>query len=155
MVFLHYGTVCPPSPLAASSISLHRLKSNNHCNLILNKVKCTRAHKTLAYYSQWISNKGMKHELRATGATPGFVLCAADLFSQISSLKMFGQNLSDCLGLLYSRRDRRACPKPRAGNRKQNRGGFLSCLRATGRGDCERAEGRMGTVKVLIYWVFL
>lgn len=97
----------------------------------------------------------MKHELRATGATPGFVLCAADLFSPISSLKMFGRNLSDCLGLLYSRQDRRARPKPRAGNRKQNRGGFLSCLRATGRGDCERAEGRMGTVKVLIYWVFL
>lgn len=49
----------------------------------------------------WASNTGMKRELSVMDAPPGFVLSRADLFLQISYLKMFGWNLSDCLGLLY------------------------------------------------------
>lgn len=75
----------------------------------------------------------MKHELRATGAlvlSPlpprvegwvgggDFASCKANLFLQISSLKMFGRSLSDCLGLLYSRRDGREHPKFCSGNGK-------------------------------------
>lgn len=55
-------------------------------------------------------NKRMKHELRAMGATPGLVLYTDDLFLQICCLKMFGWNLPNCLGLLYSSRDQRGYP---------------------------------------------
>lgn len=41
----------------------------------------------------------MKHELIEVEATPGLVIFMADLFLQISYLKMFGWNLSNCLAL--------------------------------------------------------
>lgn len=56
--------------------------------------------------------RGVKHKPREIGALllsqpllGGLVFAprTADLFLQINSLKMFGRNLSDCLGLLYSR----------------------------------------------------
>lgn len=47
-------------------------------------------------------NKGMTHELIAMEATPGLLLYTANLFLQISNLKMFGWSLSNCLGMLYS-----------------------------------------------------
>lgn len=57
-----------------------------------------------------MSNKGMKHELSEMEATAGLVLYTADLFLQISSLKMFGWNLSNCLGLLYLSWDQHGDP---------------------------------------------
>ncbi len=57
-----------------------------------------------------VPNKGMKHELSAMEDTPGLVLYTEDLFLQISYLKMFGWNLSYCLGLLYSSWDQHGYP---------------------------------------------
>lgn len=85
----------------------------------------------------------MKHELNAMEATPGLVLYTGDLFLQISYFKMFGWNLSKCLGLVFSSRDQRGYPSFILRTDNKTREDSFHSLRDEIRRS-ESAEGRMG-----------